>query len=151
MSLFSPAMPQDNTSKPLLTKRAASIVSYKSTTGSSRDSKAPTETEAELEESHPEGGVKAWSSVFASFCGMTCSAGTMNSIGTFQSYISRNQLFGYSDADIGWIFGLYLFVTYFGGIVTGPVFDDQGPRILMAIGTLFLLASVFLLGTCTRQ
>lgn len=151
MSSLPPDVPNDSASRPLLTKRAPSLPSYQSTSGSPGDSEASTEPEAKLTESHPEGGLTAWLSAFGSFCGMICSSGLINSIGTFQSYLIRNQLSTYSAADVGWIFGLYLFISYFCGIVAGPMFDARGPRILMLVGSLCLLASIFFLGLCTRQ
>ena len=102
------------------------------------------------ESSYPEGGVTAWLSVFGSLCGMMCCFGLMNTIGTFQAFMSRNQLKPYSEADVGWIFSLYLFIAYFSGIVTGSLFDAQGPMIMMASGTICLVACMFLLGVCTR-
>jgi len=103
------------------------------------------------EEPYPEGGLRAWLSVLGSLCGMMCCFGLMNTIGTFQAYISRNQLASYSQADIGWIFGLYLFIAYFSGIVTGSLFDAQGPRFLMAMGAVCLVACMFLLSACKSQ
>ncbi len=50
----------------------------------------------------------------------------MNTIGTFQAYLVPQQLAGYIEADIGWIFGLYLFMAYCCGVQTGPIFD-AGP------------------------
>ena len=105
----------------------------------------------EHEESYPEGGVRAWLSVFASFCGMLCCFGLMNTIGTFQAYIVQDQLSSYSAADVGWIFGLYLFVAYFSGIQTGPLFDAQGPKTLMVTGSTCLVATTFLLSLCKGQ
>ena len=75
----------------------------------------------------------------------------MNTIGTFQAYISRSQLASYSQADVGWIFGLYLFIAYFSSIVTGALFDAQRPRMLMATGTICLVACPLLLGICTSK
>ena len=74
----------------------------------------------------------------------------MNTIGTFQAFMSLNQLKSYSEADVGWIFSLYLFTAYFSGIVTGSLIDAQGPKIVMTSGTVCLVACMFLLGVCTR-
>ena len=75
----------------------------------------------------------------------------MNTIGTFQAYIVQDQLSSYSAADVGWIFGLYLFVAYFSGIQTGPLFDAQGPKTLMVTGSTCLVATTFLLSLCKGQ
>ena len=97
---------------------------------------------------YPEGGIRAWLSIFGSFCGMVCCFGLMNTIGTFQAYIVQHQLSSYSPADVGWIFGLYLFIAYFSGIQTGPLFDAKGPKLLMVAGSTCLVATMFLLGVC---
>lgn len=61
--------------------------------------------------SYPEGGLRAWSVVFGSFCGMFASFGLMNSIGIFQAYLSTHQLAHYSDGTIGWISSLFVFLV----------------------------------------
>ncbi len=49
------------------------------------------------------------------------------------------------------IFGLALFLTFFCGAPIGPLFDAYGPRLLMVCGSVLLIASMFLLGLCTRE
>lgn len=71
------------------------------------------------EQFYPEGGREAWSVVFGSFCGMVAAFGTMNTIGTFQTYLAANQLREYSEGQIGWIFGVYVFTSFLGGIQIG--------------------------------
>ena len=100
---------------------------------------------------YPEGGLRAWLSVFGSLCGMTCCFGLLNTIGTFQAYISMHQLKDYSSADVGWIFGLYLFVAYVSGIQTGPAFDSHGPKWLMLGGSVCLVGCMMLLSLCESQ
>ena len=94
------------------------------------------------EESYPEGGVRAWLVVFGSFSGMTASFGLMNTIGTFQAYISTHQLSSYSPSAVGWIFSLYVFLGFFCGVQIGPVFDAKGPRWIVVAGTVCLLGAM---------
>ena len=98
---------------------------------------------------YPEGGLRAWSVVLGSFCGMTSSFGQMNSVGVFQDYLSTHQLRGYSAGSIGWIFSIYIFLSFFCGIQIGPVFDARGPRLLVLAGTCLILLSQLLLAVCT--
>jgi MFS family permease len=49
------------------------------------------------------------------------------------------------------IFGLALFLTFFCGAPIGPLFDAYGPRLLVVCGSVLLIASMFLLGLCTRE
>lgn len=99
---------------------------------------------------YPEGGLKAWLVVAGSFSGMTACFGYMNSLGLYLAWISRNQLLGYSESTIGWIFSVYVFLSFGCGVFIGPVFDAYGPRWLVFAGSVCLLLSVFLLSICTR-
>jgi MFS family permease len=67
--------------------------------------------------------------------------GIINSTAILLEYFSQ----------IGWIFGLALFLTFFCGAPVGPIFDAYGPRALMLAGSILLVASMFLLGLCTRK
>ena len=98
---------------------------------------------------YPEGGFQAWFCVFGSFCGLMSALGMMNTIGTFQAYLSENQLSGQSESAVGWIFGVYAFLSFFCGIQIGPFFDAKGPRIPVALGSVLILATYLLLGVCT--
>ena len=94
------------------------------------------------EVTYPEGGLKAWSVVFGSFCSMLAVFGLMNTVGTFQAYLSTHQLSSYSESTIGWIFSLYIFLAFFCGVQIGPVFDAKGPRWLVLAGSVLSVASV---------
>ena len=115
-----------------------------------KSSTVDSQSQSRVDETYPEGGSRAWISVTGSLCAMMCCFGLMNTIGTFQAYIASHQLNAYSASDVGWIFGLYLFIAYFSGIQTGPWFDAQGPKWLMVVGTTCLVASMMLLSVCTR-
>lgn len=90
--------------------------------------------------SYPEGGLRAWLVVLGSFSGMTASFGIMNTIGTFQAYLSTHQLASYSPSAVGWIFSIYVFLGFFCGVQIGPIFDAKGPRWIVVAGTVCLLA-----------
>ncbi|GJC89600.1 putative transporter MCH4 [Colletotrichum liriopes] len=96
----------------------------------------------------PEGGWQAWLVVFGSFCAMLSVFGLINSAAVFESYFSENQLADHSPSEIGWIFSLYLFIVFFVGIQVGPLFDQYGPRGLIAVGGLCMSASLLLLSLC---
>ncbi|CUS10389.1 unnamed protein product [Tuber aestivum] len=103
-----------------------------------------TATSSRLTTTYPEGGRKAWSVVLGSFCGMVASFGIMNTIGTFQAHLSHNQLKEYDPGYIGWIFGMYAFISFFGGILIGPIFDCYGPKWLLVGGTVSTVAGLML-------
>ncbi|KAF9884042.1 hypothetical protein FE257_002380 [Aspergillus nanangensis] len=98
---------------------------------------------------YPEGGLEAWSVVFGSWMGLFGSLGLLNTIGTFQAYLEGNQLHNYSSGSIGWIFGMYAFLTFFCGIQIGPIFDARGPRFLILSGSILVIAMMVALGFCT--
>ncbi|KAK4691279.1 hypothetical protein P7C71_g5685, partial [Lecanoromycetidae sp. Uapishka_2] len=87
-------------------------------------SAAPHESNSD-DDPYPEGGLRAYSVVLGSFCGMTASFGILNSVGTFQAYLSTHQLAHESPSAIGWIFSLYAFLTFFCGVQIGPIFDGK--------------------------
>jgi hypothetical protein len=86
---------------------------------------------------YPEGGREAWLVVFGSFAGMMASFGFMATIGVFQEYLTSHQLEKYSESTVGWIFSVYVFLSFFGGLQVGPVFDINGPRMLPCRKLLF--------------
>ena len=99
---------------------------------------------------YPEGGLEAYLCVFGSFCAMMMGLGMMNTVGTYQSYVSTHQLQGQSESAIGWIFGLYAFLAFFCGIQIGPIFDAKGPRWLVAAGSVLIMLTYVLLGICDK-
>lgn len=98
---------------------------------------------------YPEGGLEAWLCVLGSFCGLMAALGLMNSIGTYQAYLSAHQLANQTESAIGWIFGIYAFLSFFCGIQIGPIFDAKGPRWLILAGSVLLMGTYLLLGICT--
>ena len=72
-------------------------------------------------------------------------------VGVFQAYLSEHQLKNYDESTIGWIFSLYVFLSFFCGIQIGPLFDAHGPKLLVIAGSVLMCACMFLLGLCTRK
>ncbi|KAL2268448.1 hypothetical protein VTJ83DRAFT_3294 [Remersonia thermophila] len=96
----------------------------------------------------PEGGLTGWLVVLGSFCAMLSLYGLINSAAVFESYFSTHQLTDRSSSQIGWIFSLYLFIVFFVGIQVGPVFDQYGARVLVAVGGGLITLSLLLLSWC---
>ncbi|EPE04483.1 riboflavin transporter mch5 [Ophiostoma piceae UAMH 11346] len=115
---------------------------------SSSASSAPTDDLTSMRVTFPEGGRQAWQVVFASFCAMVSVFGLINSSAVFESWFSTHQLAEYTASEIGWIFSTYLFIVFFIGIQVGPIFDRYGPRWLVFVGSVLVVASVMLLGLC---
>lgn len=98
--------------------------------------------------SYPEGGLRAWLCVLGSFSGLMVALGMMNTIGTYHAYLTTHQLRSQSESDIGWIFGVYAFLSFFTSIQIGPIFDAYGPRYLILAGSVLLMTSQLVLGVC---
>ena len=98
--------------------------------------------EEDDDDSYPEGGLQAWLVVMGSWMALFSALGLMNTLATFQAYISTHQLADHSEGHIGWIFSLYTFITFFGGIYIGPIFDKHGPRWVILAGTICLVVSL---------
>lgn len=97
---------------------------------------------------YPDGGIKAWSVVFGCFCAFFSALSTMNSLGSYQAYLSTHALRNHTPGEIGWLFGSYAFFSFFLGIQIGPLFDAYGPRPLIFVGSGCLLAMYLILGIC---
>ncbi|KAI0105696.1 major facilitator superfamily domain-containing protein [Nemania sp. FL0031] len=102
------------------------------------------------DETYPEGGLEAWLVVFGSWCGLFAALGLLNTLGTFQTYVSTHQLAEYEEGTVGWIFSLYTALCFFCGIYIGPLFDKYGPRWLIGPGSIAVVASVMITSICTE-
>lgn len=103
------------------------------------------------QETYPEGGLQAWLVVLGSWLTLFASLGLMNTLAVLETYLASHQLQGYSHAVIGWIFSIYAFLCFFGGIYVGPVFDRHGPRWLLLGGSVCVVASLLILSICTGK
>ncbi|KAF5015462.1 hypothetical protein F66182_13205, partial [Fusarium sp. NRRL 66182] len=56
--------------------------------------------------------------------------GFMSSLGTVQSHLSNNQLRDYTEDEVGWISGMFLFVSLLLNVQVGPILDVHGPNII---------------------
>lgn len=102
-------------------------------------------------ETYPEGGLRAWLVVLGAWLALFSSLGLMNTLATFQTYVTTHQLEGYDEGTVGWIFSIYTFVVFFGGLFIGPLFDKHGPRWLVLTGTVSIAASLMLFSISTGK
>lgn len=85
----------------------------------------------------PEGGFHAWMTVMGSFLGLVSVFGLINSLGSIQAEINRNQLPNVSESKVSLIFSIYLFLCYMLAVQVGPLYDAYGPYHLTVVGTIF--------------
>ncbi|KAH6973659.1 major facilitator superfamily domain-containing protein [Ilyonectria sp. MPI-CAGE-AT-0026] len=119
-------------------------------TGLDLEKRATVISSASYEETYPEGGFQAWSVVAGSWFALFASLGLMNTLGTFQAYVLDNQLKGYSEGTVGWVFSIYTFLAFFCGVYIGPVFDKYGPKWLVIAGSAFTVSGMIFMSFCTQ-
>ncbi|KAJ3477787.1 hypothetical protein NLG97_g8744 [Lecanicillium saksenae] len=105
---------------------------------------------ASFEETYPEGGWAAWLVVLGAFFALFSAMGLMNSIAIFQAYTLDHQLKGYSEGTVGWIYSIYTFLAFFGGVYFGPIFDKYGPRWLTISGAVCVTCAMVAMSFCTQ-
>nr|QFR37088.1 MFS transporter [Cyberlindnera americana] len=85
---------------------------------------------------YPEGGFRAYLTVFGSFMGLIPAFGLLNAVGSIEAYVSSHQLSNVSTSTVSWIFSIYTFVTFCSQIFSGAFFDRNGSFKPMLIGTI---------------
>ncbi|KAL3429226.1 major facilitator superfamily domain-containing protein [Aspergillus tetrazonus] len=93
--------------------------------------------ENDRETEPPEGGSKAWVCLIGASFAMFVSFGWVNCIALFQAEYETNQLKQYSQSTVSWITSMEcIFFHVVHAPLAGWLFDNYGPRLPVAIGTL---------------
>ncbi|KAF5656942.1 monocarboxylate transporter [Fusarium heterosporum] len=109
------------------------------------------DAEAQPEAHSPEDVEKsfsAWICVLGAFLCLVPTFGFMNSLGTVQTYLSMNQLHDYSEGEVGWISGMFLFLSLILNVQVGPMVDVHGPNIIGPVGAVLYVAMFLLMAEC---
>lgn len=93
----------------------------------------------------PDGGWRAWVVVFGAWCAMMSTFGIVNSAGFLQAWLTEHQLKNMSESKVSWIFSVYSFLFFFGGVQVGPIFDTYGLKYLLVPGCIGTVLSIFFL------
>ncbi|KIN03225.1 hypothetical protein OIDMADRAFT_102909 [Oidiodendron maius Zn] len=101
-------------------------------------------------DSVPDGGLRAWLVVFGAWCGLFCSLGWLNSIGTFQSYYQTTLLRQYSASTISWIPSFEIFFTFVMSPVIGRLYDSFGPRYVILGGSILHVFGLMMASISTK-
>ncbi|KAF1846362.1 MFS monocarboxylate transporter-like protein [Cucurbitaria berberidis CBS 394.84] len=101
-----------------------------------------------VHEAYPERGLKAYSVVFGAWLILFPASGILNSTGIFQAWLFQNQLQGYSESEVSWIFSTFAFLFFFGGLFVGPIFDNYGSKTLLPAGAAGLSISLVATSFC---
>ncbi|KAH7364736.1 major facilitator superfamily domain-containing protein [Rhexocercosporidium sp. MPI-PUGE-AT-0058] len=99
---------------------------------------------------YPDGGIRAYTVLFGTWCALLPTSGMLTTTGSLQTHILTHQLNGRTEAEVGWIFSVYAFLFFFGGIVGGSAFDKYGLRVMLIPGSIGLVASIIILANCTE-
>ncbi|KAH8924272.1 MFS general substrate transporter [Atractiella rhizophila] len=98
----------------------------------------------------PDGGRDAWLVVLGAWCVGFATFGVVNGWGACQNYYSTHQLSDKNQSDISWIGSLQLAFLFFGGVISGRLFDAGYLHVLMGIGTILSSLCFFLTSICTE-
>ncbi|CAI7579030.1 unnamed protein product [Penicillium manginii] len=93
-----------------------------------------------------EGSLKGWLAVLACWCIMFNTFGYINAFGYADVQNENNDQ---SDSNIAWIGSLQVFFMFSGGLVSGPLMDRYGPKVIIIPCSILFIVSVMLtsLGT----
>lgn len=119
-------------------------------TSNTNDIENHNDNESNEEDGFPEGGWKAWGVVFGAWCAMTSSFGVINAAGFIQAYLTQHQLKDKSESEVSWIFSIFLFLFFFGGVQVGPVFDAYGLKFVLVPGCVGIVLAIMFLSLSTE-
>ncbi|GFF57491.1 riboflavin transporter MCH5 [Aspergillus udagawae] len=88
--------------------------------------------------------------ILGSFMGLFCTVGFLNSFGVFEEYYAKNQLADKSESTIAWLGALSIFFVFSVSVVSGPLLDAFGPRLLLYVGSFGTVFSVMMTSLCTK-
>ncbi|PWY75042.1 putative MFS monocarboxylate transporter [Aspergillus heteromorphus CBS 117.55] len=98
----------------------------------------------------PEGGFKAWMAVLSCWCVMFNTFGYINAFGIYEAYYSNTFLKNESDSNIAWIGSIQAFFMFSAGLISGPLMDRYGPRVILIPFSLLFILSVMFNSLCTE-
>ncbi|KAG2357010.1 MFS general substrate transporter [Suillus spraguei] len=98
----------------------------------------------------PDGGLRAWLSVFATALVTFSTFGFSNSWGVFQAYYEENLLPHTPPSTIAWIGSTQSALTYLPSLATGRLFDLGYFKIPFFAASCILVACTFLTAECTQ-
>ncbi|KAJ5235785.1 MFS monocarboxylate transporter [Penicillium citrinum] len=98
----------------------------------------------------PEGGTKGWLAVLACWCIMFNTFGYINAFGIYEAYYRETFLSDQSESNIAWIGSLQAFFMFSGGLISGPLMDRYGPKVILIPCSLLFILAVMLTSLCTE-
>ncbi|KAI2734812.1 hypothetical protein DTO013E5_4662 [Penicillium roqueforti] len=106
--------------------------------------------ESSLPAAPPNGGLAAWSGVFASFLLFVTTWGFSTAFGAFQSYYQSDLLRDSSPSRIAWVGTVSAFLLISTGAIAGPLFDRGYLHHLMIAGCFLTTLGLMMLSLSTE-
>lgn len=97
-----------------------------------------------------DGSTYAWLAVFGTCLVFFNTWGLVQAFGAYQSYYTTNLLRTYNASTISWIGTIQSFLLVFGGVITGPVFDQGYLRPLIALGSSLIVLGMMMLSLAEK-
>ncbi|TFK38657.1 MFS general substrate transporter [Crucibulum laeve] len=97
------------------------------------------------EPTYPDGGLRAWITVFGSFIIQFCGFGYTTSFGVYQDYYTRVYITNESSSAISWIGSVNAFLVIASGVVAGRLYDKGYFYFLLYGGAILISFSLFML------
>ncbi|KZF24487.1 putative monocarboxylate transporter [Xylona heveae TC161] len=113
---------------------------------SSESSPGPRPTTSQREP--PNGGVRAWLVVVGATASQICTFGYIQSFGIYEQYYQANQLKHETPSNISWIGSLQLCLLFLLGMVSGPLFDRYGARVVLIPSSIIMVFSAMMTSLC---
>ncbi|KAJ5707375.1 major facilitator superfamily domain-containing protein [Penicillium malachiteum] len=98
----------------------------------------------------PVGGLRAWLVVVGAFFGLFTSFGWGNCVGVFQAYYQAHQLQNESPSTVSWIPSVSMFMLFITGPFIGRIFDKNGPKSLLLVGTFLHVFGIMMASLATK-
>ncbi|KAL4894691.1 monocarboxylate transporter [Aspergillus ambiguus] len=86
--------------------------------------------------------------LLGAFTGLFCTVGFLNSFGVFEEYYAKALLAGRSESTIAWLGAISIFFVFSASLVTGPLLDLFGPRLMLCLGSLGVVFSMMMTSLC---
>ncbi|KAJ6616754.1 major facilitator superfamily domain-containing protein [Mycena sp. CBHHK59/15] len=117
----------------------------------SRPALGCTEEHDEPAPTYPEGGFRAWATVFGAFLIQFCGFGYTTSFGVYQDFYVRDYLTQSSSSAISWIGSVNALLVISVGLVAGRLYDRGHFHLLVYGGCVIQSFSIFMLSLCKQE
>ncbi|KAF4626452.1 hypothetical protein G7Y89_g11708 [Cudoniella acicularis] len=92
------------------------------------------------DEAFPEGGARAWMVAIGAGAALFSTMGYANAFGVYQEYYQEHQLRDETPSAISWIGSLQMFMIFASGVISGPLFDRYGEKIIWPSSIIYIFA-----------